>query len=85
MFTIESVKYKIGNPRKLKHKRRNIFEVLVSLIMDSHICQICKRKEIWSVSGWLQIDDLIYKDKDGCSSVCYECARQNKEIFGDWI
>jgi hypothetical protein len=83
MLTIGLVQYKIGNPRKLKHKKRNIWEVLVSWVVQSHVCQICKRKEIWSVSGWLQINDPIYKDKDDCSVVCFECAKQNEEIFGN--
>jgi len=83
-ISIESVKYNIGNPRKLKHKRRNIFEFLISLIMSSHVCQICKRKEIWSVSGWLQIDDPVYKDSAGCSNVCLECARANPDVFGKY-
>lgn len=80
---IEPVKYNIGNPKKLKHKKRNIFEVLVSMIMSSHVCQICRRKEIWSVSGWLQIDDPVYKDKNNCSVVCLECVRANPHIFGE--
>ena len=81
MITVKMTEYSIGNPRKLTHKRRNIFEVLISLIMNSHVCQICRRKEIWSVSGWLQINDPVYKDEDGCSCVCLECVEQNKEIF----
>ena len=85
MISITPVTYNIGNPRKLKHKRRNILEVLVSLIMSSHVCQICRRKEIWSVSGWLQIDDPVYKDKHGCSNVCLECVEQNKDVFSALI
>lgn len=84
MINIEMVTYKLPNPpQKLKHKRRNIFEILVSLIMFSHVCQICRRKEIWSVSGWLQIDHPKYQDKHGCSNVCMECARLNPEVFGE--
>lgn len=82
MIKIESIKYDAVNLRKLKHKRRNIFEWFAGLIMQSHICQICRRKEIWSVSGWLQIDDPIFKDKDNHSVICMECAEANKEIFG---
>lgn len=81
-LTFGMVRYPIGNPRKLKHKQRNIFEVIVSWIMSSHVCQICRRKEIWSVSGWLQINDPKYKDSDGCSCVCVECARMNPDVFG---
>lgn len=81
-ISIKGVEYDIGNPRKLKHKRRNIFEVLASFVMNSHVCQICKRKEIWSVSSWLQIDDLVYKDKRDCSVICNECEKQNPEVFG---
>jgi hypothetical protein len=75
---------KVKNLKKLKHKRMNIFEFLASKIVNSHVCQICGRKEIWSVSGWEQIDHPKFKDKNGCSVVCIECAKQNKEIFGDW-
>jgi hypothetical protein len=81
-LTFGMVRYPIGNPRKLKHKRRNLFEIAISFIKSSHVCQICKRKEIWSVSGWLQINDPVYKDSNGCSVVCYECARMNQNIFG---
>ena len=80
MIKIKHVTYNIGNPRKLKHKRRNIWEIFASSIMSSHVCQICRRKEGF-VSGWLQINDPVYKDKDGCSVVCIECAKLNKEIF----
>ena len=82
MLRVEMVRYNIGNPRKLKHKRRNFWEVLASCLVQSHVCQICRRKEIWSVSGWLQISDPVYKDKDGCSVVCMECAKQNEDVFG---
>jgi len=82
MLKCHNVTYNIGNPRKLKHKRMNILEWLTSCIMSSHVCQICGRKEIWSVSGWLQIDNPTYKDKDDCSNVCLECVRQNEDIFG---
>ncbi len=81
MLSIELAKYNTENLRKLKHKRRSVFEFLASLIMSSHVCQICRRKEIWSVSSWLQIDDPIYKDKDGCSVICNNCKEANKEIF----
>jgi len=81
-IVIKSVTYNIGDPRKLKHKRCNILEIIVSAIMSSHVCQICRRKEIWSVSGWLQIDDPVYKDKTGCSVVCNECAALNPKVFG---
>lgn len=84
-LTIGMVRYPIGNPRELKHKQRNAFEVIISWIMSSHVCQICKRKEIWSVSGWLQIDDPLYKDSNGCSVVCMECARMNPDVFGEHI
>ena len=83
MFSIRAVKYNTGNLRKLKHKRRGVFGFLLSLIMSSHVCQICRRKEIWSVSGWLQIDDPVYRDKSGCSVVCNECVEQNREVFDD--
>ena len=66
----------------LKHKKMNILERIASWGMQSHICQICSRKEIWSVSGWLQINDPIYKDDLDCSVVCIECANFNPEIFG---
>lgn len=85
MITIKPKKYEIGNPRKLIHKRRNLFEILVSFLIDSHVCQICRRKETWSVSGWLQIDDPVYKDHHDCSVVCFECARMNKSVFGEWV
>ena len=81
MITIKTVQYNIGNPRKLKHKRRNILEIIASLIMQSHVCQVCRRKELWSVSGWTQIDDKIYKDKDDCSVVCDKCVKSNPEVF----
>lgn len=80
-FSIEAVTYNLGsNPSKLKHRRRNIWECFISLIEDSHICQICGRKED-SVHGWLQIDDPVYKDKDGCSVICVECEKMNPEVF----
>ena len=82
MITINNIRYKLPNPpSKLRHKRRNVFEIIIGWIMSSHVCQICKRKEIWSVSGWLQIDHPIYKDSDGCSNVCFECKKLNPEIF----
>ena len=71
------------NPRKLKFKRRNPLEWLASLIMQSHVCQICKRKEIWSVESWLQVDCPFWVDKYGCSSICSICVNLNKEIFKD--
>ncbi len=82
MTELVRMKYDIGNPRMLKHKKMNILEWFISLLMQSHVCQICRRKEIWSVSGWLQIDDPIYKDKDDCSVICNECWHQNEDIFG---
>jgi len=82
-FSLEMVAYKkIGNPKKLKHKPMNLLEWIVSKLMSSHVCQICGRKEIWSVSGWLQINDPVYKDEDNCSVICFECADLNKEVFG---
>lgn len=79
---LKSVQYGLPDPpSKLPHKRMNLFEWLMSLLVQSHVCQICGRKEIWSVSGWLQIDHPRYKDSNGCSSVCLECARRNPEVF----
>jgi hypothetical protein len=81
MFKITLVSYKLPNPpTKLKHRRRNLLECFWSLFMNSHICQICHRKEE-SVDGWFQIDDPIHKDKNGCSVVCLECKELNPEIF----
>jgi len=82
MIKAKIVSYPLGpNPRKLRHKRRNPFEIIVSWLMSSHVCQICRRKEIWSVSGWHQIDDPVHKDKNGCSVICFECCERNPELF----
>lgn len=70
------------NLRDLPHKRRNLFEVIISWLMSSHVCQICKRKEIWSVNSWFQIDHLVCKDKYGCSVICNNCRDRNADIFG---
>lgn len=81
-WTMKGATYNIPHPpQKLKHKRRNMLEVLASSIMSSHVCQICRRKEIWSVSGWLQIDHPRYKEKNGGSTVCNECVKLNPEVF----
>ena len=82
-MTIRSVQYNLPDPpQQLTHKPMGLLERLVSLVMSSHICQICRRKEIWSVSGWLQIDHSVYKDQHNCSVVCLECARANPDVFG---
>ena len=82
MLTTKLVQYNIPNPpSKLKHKKMNILEWFISKIMSSHVCQVCGRKELWSVSGWLQINHPKYRDKDGCSVVCFECEKMNPEIF----
>jgi len=82
MLTVKLAQYNLPDPpSKLKHKKMNLLEWVLSMIVQSHVCQICGRKEIYSVSGWLQIDHPVYKDKDGCSCVCLECAHQNPEVF----
>ncbi len=80
--SLSPVRYALGHPPDLPHQRRSVLEWLCSLVMQSHVCQICRRKELWSVSGWLQVDDPAYQDADGCSVVCLECARRNPAIFG---
>ena len=80
-INIEPINYQLPDPPSiLKHKKRNFFEWLVSLLMSSHVCQICKRKEIWSISGWFQIDDPKHKDRNGCSVVCVECRKANSQV-----
>jgi hypothetical protein len=87
MLQIRPVQYDIPSPpSQLKHRRRNLLEIimtwLVMTIGSSHICQICRRVDLSNrVSGWLQIDHPIYKDKNGCSCVCFECEKANPEIF----
>lgn len=79
---IELVRYNLPcPPSRLYHTPMNFWERVASLLMNSHVCQICGRKEIWSVSGWLQIDDPVHRDKNGCSVVCIECARANPDVF----
>ena len=81
-ISIHMMRYLLPNPpSQLKHKRRNPIEILVSWLMDSHVCQICGRKEIWSVSGWVQINDPRHQDKHECSVVCQECWKTNEEYF----
>ena len=80
--TISSVDYKLPKDlTTLNYKRRNLFEWFVSLFMSSHVCQICKRKDIWSVDSWLQIDDNNHRGKDGCSVVCNKCEEANPSLF----
>lgn len=82
-WTLEGINYKLPDPpTKLKHRKQNILERLASFIMQSHVCQVCRRKEIWSVDGWLQIDDLNHHDSDGCSVVCSMCVLMNPKVFG---
>lgn len=81
---MEDIKYNLPeNLHKLKYKRMNPLEWVVSLLMDSHVCQICGRKEWGRVSGWLlfESDNPKHKDKYGCSAVCCECENANPEIF----
>lgn len=76
-------RYQMGHPPALPHRRQSVLERLCSLVVRSPVCQICRRKKLWSVSGWVQVDDPVYKDDNGCSVVCLECARHNPAIFGD--
>jgi len=72
---IKSQTYSIPvDPKKLIHKKMNILEWIVSKIMQSHVCLICGRKEIWSVKSWLSVDE------EG-NVVCNNCTDLNPEIF----
>lgn len=85
--TVGLASYRLPNPpSKLKHKRRSVWEVIMTKFVlgfgSSHVCQICRRVEqSKNVSGWLQIDDPLHMDKDGCSVVCAECEKLNPDIF----
>jgi hypothetical protein len=71
-------------PSKLKHRRRNPLEIILGWFCNSHVCQVCKRKEPFITSGgWLQIDHPKYHNRDDCSVVCMECVNLNPKIF-DW-
>lgn len=62
------------DPSSLPHKRMNLFEWLASSIVQSHVCLVCKRKEIWSVRAWLQISDRGVV-------VCNTCVEMNAKVF----
>lgn len=68
------------NPGSLNHRKRNPWELFCSLVVSSHVCQVCGRKEP-NVIAWNQVDDPIHHDRDGCSVVCDECFQINKEYF----
>ena len=83
VLEIRSLQYNIPHPpRKLKHKKLNIFEYFIYWIVrvtgTGHYCQICGDVD---PNGWLQIDHQVYKDSQGCSVVCMDCAEKNPDVF----
>lgn len=46
------LKKRLYNGKYYIYKPMNVFEFLASLIMSSHKCVVCNRKEIWSVESW---------------------------------
>ena len=77
IISAQLVRYPVPDqPSQLKHRRRSLWEWIVSLIVSSHQCIVCCRKEP-SVSSWLQVDHAQPGDV-----VCDGCVAANPHIFG---
>jgi len=64
------------NGKIYKYKTRNILEFIMSLIVFSYRCEICRRKSIWSVKKWYYMDKKENGDF-GIKVMCNKCAEMN--------